>query len=259
MLLAQCDQYVRLPAALRSRFEAQVVRFAADHRVTGVETDVHDEVRLFVAASAVTLTVGWPEFRWAKLTEVLVYPSDFGSDYSFDDPELAGRTHPWGIVLLSVPSLRKSFAEPHDGYHVGIHEFAHLLDLAGGEFDGVPVGMKPDRIPTWLDLVERERRRVWRTRHALRSYGAMSPAEFLAVGAEAFFENPQDVRRRHPELYGLLAEYFQQDPAAWDDAREMDAHRSQTPSAGQSDGDVARAPGDDKRAMARAPQGPVIG
>jgi len=87
----------------------------------------------------------------------------------------------------------------------------------------------------------------------------MSPAEFLAVGAEAFFENPQDVRRRHPELYGLLAEYFQQDPAAWDDAREMDANRSQAPSAGQSDGDVARAPGDGKRAMARAPQGPMIG
>jgi len=67
-----------------------------------------------------------------------------------------GGTHPWGIVLLSVPSLRKSFAEPHDGYHVGIHEFAHLLDLAGSEVDGVPVGMKPDRIPTWLDLVERD-------------------------------------------------------------------------------------------------------
>jgi Mlc titration factor MtfA (ptsG expression regulator) len=41
------------------------------------------------------------------------------------------------------------------------------------------------------------------------------------VAVEAFFEIPQRVRRRHPDVYRLLSEYFRQDPAAWDDARGL--------------------------------------
>jgi len=36
---------------------------------------------------------------------------------------------------------------------------------------------------------------------------------------EAFFEIPLDLRDRHRELYAMLAGYFAQDPAAWDEAR----------------------------------------
>jgi len=44
---------------------------------------------------------------------------------------------------------------------------------------------------------------------------------FLAVAIEAFFEVPQELRRRHREVYALLSAYFGQDPAAWDDARGL--------------------------------------
>jgi len=34
------------------------------------------------------------------------------------------------------------------------------------------------------------------------------------VATEAFFEKPGQLRRRHPELYQVLAEYYRADPAA---------------------------------------------
>jgi len=44
-------------------------------------------------------------------------------------------------------------------------------------------------------------------------YGATNPAEFFAVLTEMFFEKPRALKRRHPELYAELAEFYKQDPA----------------------------------------------
>jgi len=49
-------------------------------------------------------------------------------------------------------------------------------------------------------------------------YGATGLDEFFAVSVEVFFVKPVAMRTRHPALYQLLADYFQQDPAAFDAA-----------------------------------------
>ena len=51
-------------------------------------------------------------------------------------------------------------------------------------------------------------------------YGSTNPAEFFAVGSESFFEESIKLRDKHPDLYGVLKQYYKQDPAAWwEDAR----------------------------------------
>jgi len=221
ILQERYDHYDRLPADLRGRFEEDLRVFLAEKRVTGVGVAVSDELRLLVAASAVTLSLGWPDYEWDQLAEVLLYPQDFDRDYGFDRQELSGEAHPWGTVILSVPALEESFADPDDAYHVGIHEFAHLLDVDQTHFDGIPVGLDPARHEEWVTLAENEMQRLRRGRSVLDDYGADDPVEFLAVAVEAFFEAPLALRRRHRELYGLLADYFRQDPAGWDDARGL--------------------------------------
>jgi Mlc titration factor MtfA (ptsG expression regulator) len=124
-------------------------------------------------------------------------------------------------VILSVPSLLESFQDPDDGYHVGIHEFAHLLDVDQTHFDGTPAGLDPVRSAQWGALAEREMDRLRRGKSALDPYGAEDAVEFLAVAVESFFEAPLEVRRRHHEVYEILSHYFAQDPAAWDDARGL--------------------------------------
>ena len=216
------DHYHRLPPDLRRRFEEHVALFLAEKRITGVEVEATLELRLLVAASAATLTAGWEGDHWDHLAEVLLYKKDFGRDYSFDEDDLSGQAHPWGTIILSVPTLEDSFDDPDDGFHVGLHEFAHLLDVEQTHFDGVPRGLDAARAREWLDVVEREMDRLRRGKSVLDPYAEESPAEFLAVAVETFFEQPLDLRRRHREVYAILRDYFGQDPATWDEARGLD-------------------------------------
>ncbi len=220
-LLRAYDHFERLDARWRDRFERAVHLFLAEKRITGVEVEVDDELRLLVAASAVTLSVGWKGYAWDQLSEVLLYPDDFDRDYVFGGAERVGETHAWGTVILSVPALVESFEYPDDGYHVGIHEFAHLLDVSQTHFEGIPAGLDEASARAWVAVAEKEMERLRSGRSAFDDYGAHDPVEFLAVAVEAFFEVPQLVRGRHPEVYAILSRYFGQDPAAWDDARGL--------------------------------------
>jgi len=220
ILAHRYDHYNRLPESLRPAFEGQIQAFLAEKRITGVGVAATDELRVLVAASAATLSLAWGAYPWDQLAEVLLYPQAFDRDYSFAN-EIAGLAHPWGTIILSVPSLQQSFDDPDDGYHVGLHEFAHLLDKEGTHFDGILPGFDEARSREWVALAEREMERMRQGRSAIDPYGAESPVEFLAVAVEAFFERPVALRRGHAEVYSMLRDYFGQDPAAWDDARGL--------------------------------------
>jgi len=189
--------------------------------VTGVGIEATDDLKLLVAASAVTLSLGWPGYEWDRLTEVLLYPDDFDRDYNLEPGEQLGETHAWGTVILSVPALHESFEDPWDAYHVGLHEFAHLLDLGQGEFEGIPAGIDAAAAAEWVAVVEKERERMRRGKSVIDDYGEDDPVEFLGVAVEAFFEVSLALRLRHREVYRILSGYFRQDPAAWDDARGL--------------------------------------
>lgn len=221
LLRQWCDHYNRLPDDLRARFEDDVRLFLAEKPITGVGVEVAEEHRLLVAASAVTLSLGWPAYDWEQLNEVLLYPDDFDRDYEFGADDMSGQAHPWGTVILSVPAMCQSFRDPDDAYHVGFHEFAHLLDLEQTYFDGIPLGFGDAAARRWVEVREREIPQMLRGESVLDEYGAHDPVEFLAVAVEAFFEAALALRRNHGELYELLVMYFQQDPAAWDDARGL--------------------------------------
>jgi hypothetical protein len=215
------EHYHRLPPELRRRFEDDVRIFLAEKRVSGVGIEATDDLKLLVAASAVTLSVGWPDYEWDRLTEVLLYPDDFDRDYNLEPGEQLGETHAWGTVILSVPALHESFEDPWDAYHVGLHEFAHLLDLGQGEFEGIPTGIDAKAAAEWVAVAEKERERMRHGKSVMDDYGEDDPVEFLGVAVEAFFEVSLALRLRHGEVYRILCGYFRQDPAAWDDARGL--------------------------------------
>jgi len=214
------DHYSRLPADKKRAFEDSLRVFLFEKRITGIDVDVDDELRLLVASSASTLSLAWPDYDWRQLTEVLLYPDDFDRDYNFGGDERSGETHPWGTVILSVPSLLDSFDDPDDAFHVGLHEFAHLLDAEHAVFDGIPPGLPDDLAREWLRLSSEAMETLGRPgRSVIDRYGADDPVEFFAVAVEAFFERPRAMARRHPGIYSMLAAYFGQDPAAWEVSR----------------------------------------
>jgi MtfA peptidase len=207
--------YRRLPGRLQTAFERDVQRLIAKQRITGVETKVDDPLRLLVAASAATLSVGWPGYKWSELSEVLLYPDDFDRDYTVGRPELAGIAHVWGTVILSVPTLRRSFTNYEDPYHVGLHEFAHLLTYERGQQITVPVGLSPAQIRLWEAIKAEELKRVAGGESIVDPY-ALQPSEFFPCAVEAFFQKPIELREAHRRLYRFLSRYFRQNPALWE-------------------------------------------
>lgn len=209
------SHYRRLPGPLQTAFEQDVQRFIAKQRITGVGTHVDDPLRLLVAASATTLSVRWPGYTWSEMSEVLLYPDDFDRDYVVGRREHAGMAHIWGTVILSVPSLRHSFANYEDPYHVGLHEFAHLLTYDRGHRMTVPIGLPPAQIQLWEAIQAHELKRVAASESIVEAY-TVHPSEFFPCAVEAFFQKPIELREGHRRLYRFLSRYFRQNPALWE-------------------------------------------
>jgi hypothetical protein len=109
---------------------------------------------------------------------------------------------------------------PDDGSNVVFHEFAHVLDGLDRSFDGTPPLGSREQFETWIDVMtEHYESLVGKVQAGRRSvldrYGATNPAEFFAVATEAFFEKPETMQRRLPDLYEALRGFYGQDPAGW--------------------------------------------
>ena len=195
----------------RAEFERDVNIFIRENRFVGIkDQEVTDELKVLASASAVMLLFGRTDRDFPRISEILFYPDTFSDDYRTRGRgrDIAGQVHPYGAVILSVPELLRGFAIDSDGSHVGLHEFAHVLDLEALQFDGVPAGMDPRMMQPWTERMREEMKRAGGKRSAIRAYGGTNEAEFFAVAVEVFFERPELLEKKNPEVYGLLKQYF---------------------------------------------------
>jgi len=203
----------------QDRFREEVHIFLSEKRITGIKTSVDDTVRVLVAASAIIPIFGFPGWEWGQISEVLIYPTTFNNQYEIgrvgnqDVLGMVGSGAMNRMMILSKPDLLQGFRVTQDRKNVGIHEFAHLLDKSDGAVDGIPsLGLSRSAINPWLKLVHREMEHIQRGHSDINPYGMTNEAEFFAVVSEYFFENPDKMKRKHPELYAMLERVFHQDP-----------------------------------------------
>jgi Mlc titration factor MtfA (ptsG expression regulator) len=209
--------YKNLTPEEKSRFEKQVQAFLYRTRITGINTEIEDDTRLWIATSAIIPIFGFKDWQYRNLQEVLVYPGSFKSDdFAQKGPDrstlgMVGTGPMRGKMILSKPALVNGFIKNSDGYNTGIHEFVHLLDGSDGDFDGIPHLLEQKYVLPWLGLMHREMKRIQKGKSKLRAYGATNKAEFFAVASEFFFERPDELRLQYPKLYNLLRRIFRQD------------------------------------------------
>jgi hypothetical protein len=108
---------------------------------------------------------------------------------------VAGQVQPFQnqhYMTLSKSALEQGFTDMKDRHNVGIHEFAHLLDEADGEVDGVPKAYLPSElVGEWQQLVERKMQEIKDGENKINPYAATSPAEFFAVMTEYSSKTPR--------------------------------------------------------------------
>jgi hypothetical protein len=219
-----------------------------DAAAATAEFEVTEEHRVLIAASAATLLLGRPEWHLPTVRDIVVYPTAFTEEsYAMEGhSHTVGMVHAQGPILFALDALERSYprARPRPSVHlppwfgsgwgaaspeghasspadvptsnVGIHEFAHVLDFIGqgGRAPGAPTLIEPEQAARWHEQISVERERLASGNSLLHPCGLKNEAELFAVAVESFFQEPLPLRAHHPELYGLLAELFNQDPAA---------------------------------------------
>jgi hypothetical protein len=209
--------YPRLPSELRSRFETFLKVFVWEKYFEGAQgLEITDEIRVVVSAAAVRLILHLDLSYYDRLRELVIYPFDYQHPGEADHT-VFGEAHDFGTVVLSWPAVQRGIANPDDGLDTATHEFAHVLDLGSGSFDGAPVLRSREDYRPWAEVMATHFDRLGEGRRperkVLRDYGATNPAEFFAVATEAFFEKPSQMRRHTPELYDRLVAFYGLDPA----------------------------------------------
>jgi MtfA peptidase len=190
--------------------------------------DVNDAMALCIAVQACLPVLRLGLGAYAGFVGIVVQPGEVvarreyvdehGIAHEFDEV-LAGEAVHGGPLMLSWPDVRDAGSTAEMAYNVVVHEFAHVIDMADGQADGIPPLPDAKARRHWDGVLQLEYERFCRSvdsgeATALDPYGAEAPAEFFAVAAEAFFVNPEAMRDDHPWLYPLFVGFFRQDPAA---------------------------------------------
>ena len=219
ILTEKVEYYHKLSEADKAKFEERVNDFLSYVRIEGVGTEITDIDRVLIASSAVIPIFGFPDWKYQNLTNIILYPDTFDQEYQFEGEDrnilgMVGSGYMNGQMLLSRAALIKGFSKSAGDGNAAIHEFVHLLDKSDGETDGVPTNFM-DRayaVP-WLKMMHQEMHRIAAGKSDINPYGLTNEAEFLAVASEYFFEKPDQLKHKHPEIYEALSKVFAQDPA----------------------------------------------
>ncbi len=210
-----------------ARLSDLAILFLHDKAIHGAGgMTMRDDVRIAIAAQACVpiLNLGLDYYRgWV---EIIVYPDEFVAEYDYLDEAgvmhriaepMSGESWERGPVILSWTDAQEG-GQGHN-YNVVIHEFAHKLDMLNGAANGFPplhADMARARWASVFTAAFEDFCRDVDSGHDLSidDYAAENPAEFFAVMSEAFFESPQELRKRYPDVYEQLALFYRQDPAA---------------------------------------------
>ncbi len=207
--------YRKLRGEARDRFESDLRVFLTEQRfVAGGDFEVHDETKVLIAASAAMLKHGLPNWEWPRMRDIVIMPQTFDTSYGHGEgANISGMVQSQGSVLFSQRDVKQGFKKGADGDNVALHELAHVMDLADGYADGIPVGWLSEQ--SWTKVIADRLKKIQRKKyaHVLRDYAGTNEAEFFAVAVEAFFERPDKLEERDPEVYAMLRDYFRLDPA----------------------------------------------
>lgn len=208
--------YSNLDDIEQKRFQKRMMQFLSEVYIDSVGFDLVELDKILIASSAVIPVFAFKEWHYPTVSGILLYPDNFNEDFEFSDKSKSKRIA--GVVgsgrlerqmILSKKALYHGFKNSNDKRNTAIHEFVHLIDKMDDRIDGIPeILMQNAYTIPWLKLVHDEMEAINNDKSDIRAYGGTKQAEFFAVASEYFFERPKLMKRKHPELYKMMADCF---------------------------------------------------
>lgn len=218
LLMANVLYYKNLSKGRQLVFQQKMMQFLSEVYIDGVQFELEELDKILVAASAVIPVFGFEEWHYTNLSGILLYPDNFNEDMQFSSKDnsrniggIVGNGRFEKQMILSKKALYNGFNNTTDKSNTGIHEFVHLIDKLDDRTDGVPERLLEHQyaIP-WLNLIHKGMEAINDNHSDIRNYGGTNQAEFFAVASEYFFERPDLLKKKHPELYKMLVKCFNQ-------------------------------------------------
>ena len=226
--LRRIELYRNLPKQDKEKLEKSILLFIHTKEFLGVQIEVTEEMKVLIAFYACLLLLH-SKIRgcYNQLKTIIIYPSAVaieniranGGVYAKEKFIIDGQSAGDTVVLIWHDAKREAYHPRHD--NVIIHEFAHEIDFMDGMADGVPP-IENSKYNEWAQTVFKdyeklakvfEKNRDIGKYKLLGEYAATNEAEFFAVVSERFFESPNALKKKFPELYKELKEVYGIDPA----------------------------------------------
>ncbi len=225
--------FMNLSAQDRSIFEEEVSEFLEKVKITGIDIEIEELDRMFIASSAVVPLFAFRDWFYPNLLYVDLYGDAFNKDFQTEgtNRSILGMVGSGGVMngkmILSKKALRLGFENQTDKRNTSVHEFAHLIDMSDGSTDGLPEYLlETDLVKPWIELIRQKIEEIKDNKSDIDSYGATNEAEFFAVATEYFFERPALLQSKHPELFSMMEKVFKRKPELAEPQNNIDIERN---------------------------------
>ena len=220
--------YNRVPLELLPHLHGCILLFLHEKDFVGRGITLDEEIRLTISGNACLLLLHRRQTRFPGFKTVIIYPDTYvakqtnhhDSLESIENSHRAGESWVRGPIVLSWGDSIRGSLNDKDGHNVILHEIAHKLDEQSGDMNGLPVLSDNKHYATWAKVLNEEfnalKHRAKRGKNSvLDEYGTLSAPEFFAVATESFYEKPQQMKKKLPDLYQELSVFYNIDPASW--------------------------------------------
>ena len=186
----------------KSYFEHRLTKFVRTYEFIERENfELTPEKKVLIASSYIKLTFGMRKYLTATFDKILVYPKVF---YSVVTKKYhKGEFNPaFKMIIFSWEDFLLGDVVMNDNLNLGIHEFTHALSFHGSKSKDVSAKIFYrvfEEITKFMN--SKENIEKIKVSNYFREYALTNKLEFVAVIMEHFFETPQDLERRFPELY----------------------------------------------------------
>ncbi|SFP84591.1 zinc-dependent peptidase [Hydrogenimonas thermophila] len=225
--LRRIELYRNLPKEDKERIERTILEFIYTKEFLGVQLKVTEEMKVVIAFHACLLL-----FKsklggcYQQLKTVIIYPTTVAIEnmhnnsgiYTKEKLLIDGQSTGDTVVIIWNNAKREAY---HHSYNnVIIHEFAHEIDFMNGAADGIPP-LESSKYYEWVSIIYKDFQKMSQAfigkkdigkYKFLGEYAVTNKAEFFAVITERFFESPNILKKKFPELYNELKDFYGIDP-----------------------------------------------